>query len=135
MKSGSINHIGIATLSLDDAEKIWSILGFTSTRDEIIDDQGVTVRYMRGTGNTNIELLEPTSNESPISKFIEKKGIGIQQIAINVENIESKIIELKNNGFRMINDEPVKGSDGKMIAFIHPSSCGGVLVELVQNIT
>ena len=135
MKSGSINHIGIATLSLDDAEQIWSLLGFTSTSDELIEDQGVVVRYMKGSGNTNIELLEPISNDSPVSKFIESRGIGIQQIAINVENINSKIVELKNKGFRMINDEAIPGSDGKLVAFVHPSSCGGVLVELVENNT
>jgi len=135
MKSGSINHIGIATLSLDEAESIWSNLGFSATNDEVIEEQGVIVRYMSGLGNTKIELLEPISNDSPISRFINKRGIGIQQIAINVENIESKILELKSNGFKMINESPVMGSDGKMIAFIHPSSCGGVLVELVENNT
>ena len=135
MKTGSINHIGIATLSLDEAEQIWSTLGFTPTKDHIIEDQGVKIRYMKGSGNTNIELLEPISNDTPIGKFIKNRGVGIQQIAINVDDINSKIIELKNNGFKMINDKAITGSDGKMVAFIHPSSCGGVLVELVENNT
>jgi|TARA_B100002051_G_C16665893_1_gene601703 methylmalonyl-CoA epimerase len=135
MKSGSINHIGIATLSLDEAEQIWSTLGFTPTNDQIVEDQGVKIRYMKGSGNTNIELLEPISDDSPIGKFIKNRGVGIQQIAINVGDINSKIVELKNHGFKMINDKAITGSEGKMVAFIHPSSCGGVLVELVENNT
>jgi methylmalonyl-CoA/ethylmalonyl-CoA epimerase len=87
---------------------------------------------MQGEGSTRIELLEPITEGSPIDKFLASKGPGVQQIAVNVSDIESKIEELSAMGFRMINEEPVTGSSGHRVAFIHPSSCGGVLVELVE---
>ena len=87
---------------------------------------------MSGSQETRIELLEPISDDSPIGRFIEKRGEGIQQIAVDVLDMEAKIEELMSMGIRMINKTPLIGSGGSRIAFIHPSSCGGVLVELVE---
>ena len=132
MGKGSVNHIGIATDSLDNTAKVWEALGFTHGDDEVVESQGVKIRYMRGDGETNIELLEPLSADSPVGKFLSVRGPGVQQIAVNVPDLVSKIYQLKGMGIRMINDEPILGSNGHKIAFIHPSSCGGVLVELVE---
>ena len=133
MNNGSVNHVGIATHSLDESETIWKTLGFTPVKDETILDQGVKIRHMKGSGETSVELLEPLSEDSPIGKFLSKRGPGIQQIAVNISDLDSKILELRSIGVRMINNEPVKGSSGKRIAFIHPSSCDGTLVELVES--
>ena len=133
MARGTVNHIGIATPSLDDSVELWSKLGFTPSEDKINEDQGVKIRYLKGSGNTRIELLEPLSEESPVGRFIESRGPGVQQIAIDVEDIESMISELVGIGVRMVSEVPVIGSDGLRIAFVHPSSAGGVLIELVES--
>ena len=133
MNNGSVNHVGIATHSLDESETIWKTLGFTPMKDETVLDQGVKIRHMKGSGETSVELLEPLSEDSPIGKFLSKRGPGIQQIAVNIIDLDSKILELKSIGVRMINNEPVQGSSGKRIAFIHPSSCDGTLIELVES--
>ena len=133
MNNGSVNHVGIATHSLDESETIWKTLGFTPMKDETILDQGVKIRHMKGSGETSVELLEPLSEDSPIGKFLSKRGPGIQQIAVNISDLDSKILELRSIGVRMINNEPVQGSSGKRIAFIHPSSCDGTLIELVES--
>ena len=133
MARGTVNHIGIATPSLDDSVELWSKLGFTPSEDKINEDQGVKIRYLKGSGNTRIELLEPLSEESPVGRFIESRGPGVQQIAIDVEDIESMISDLVGIGVRMVSEVPVIGSDGLRIAFVHPSSAGGVLIELVES--
>ena len=133
MAGGTVNHIGIATPSLDDSVELWSKLGFTPSEDNINEDQGVKIRYLKGSGNTRIELLEPLSGESPVGRFISTRGPGVQQIAIDVEDIESMISELVGIGVRMVSEVPVIGSDGLRIAFVHPSSAGGVLIELVES--
>jgi|TARA_B100000959_G_scaffold153056_1_gene160494 methylmalonyl-CoA/ethylmalonyl-CoA epimerase len=133
MVRGTINHVGIATHSLEASEQIWSALGFSPDSDYELPEQGVRVRYMTGAGETRIELLEPLSDDTPIGRFLTRKGPGVQQVAINVQDIDAKISELKEMGMTMINDIPIYGSGGHRIAFVHPSSCGGVLVELVEN--
>jgi len=133
MTDGSVNHIGIATNSLDNSEELWSILGFSPSIDQINKEQGVKIRYMEGGGRTRIELLEPLGDESPVGRFIERHGPGVQQIAVNVEDIESTITELTEMGVRMVSENPVMGSEGHRIAFVHPSSAGGVLIELVES--
>ena len=133
MADGSVNHIGIATPSLDKSMELWSKLGFIPSADKISEDQGVKIRYLHGTGNTRIELLEPLSTETPVGRFIELRGPGVQQIAIDVDNIESMISDLVSIGVRMVSEVPVIGSDGNRIAFVHPSSAGGVLIELVES--
>ena len=133
MARGSVNHIGIATPSLDESGEIWSKLGFSQSVDKISEDQGVKIRYLQGIGNTRIELLEPLSKETPVGRFIERRGPGVQQIAIDVDDIESMISDLIDIGVRMVSEEPIIGSDGHRIAFVHPSSAGGVLIELVES--
>jgi methylmalonyl-CoA/ethylmalonyl-CoA epimerase len=133
MAEGSVNHIGIATPSIDESGELWSKLGFSQSVDKISEDQGVKIRYLQGTGNTRIELLEPLSKETPVGRFIERRGPGVQQIAIDVADIESMISDLIDIGVRMVSEEPVIGSDGHRIAFVHPSSAGGVLIELVES--
>jgi len=133
MSDGSINHIGIATHSLEESEFFWSKLGFSFSDEMINKDQGVKIRYLSGKGNTRIELLEPLSEESPVGRFISRRGEGIQQIAVDVIDLDSTISELKDSGVIMVSDKPVIGSCGHRIAFIHPSSAGGVLIELVES--
>ncbi len=133
MAGGTVNHIGIATPSLDESVELWSKLGFSPSEDKINEDQGVKIRYLKGSGNTRIELLEPLSGESPVGRFISSRGPGVQQIAIDVEDIESMISDLVGIGVRMVSEVPVIGSDGLRIAFVHPSSTGGVLIELVES--
>jgi methylmalonyl-CoA/ethylmalonyl-CoA epimerase len=133
MAEGSVNHIGIATHSLDESGELWSKLGFSQSVDKVSEDQGVKIRYLQGTGNTRIELLEPLSKQTPVGRFIERRGPGVQQIAIDVDDIESMISDLIDIGVRMVSEDPVIGSDGRRIAFVHPSSAGGVLIELVES--
>ena len=133
MARGSVNHIGIATPSIDESVELWSKLGFSQSVDKISEDQGVKIRYLQGISNTRIELLEPLSKETPVGRFIERRGPGVQQIAIDVDDIESMISDLIDIGVRMVSEEPIIGSDGHRIAFVHPSSAGGVLIELVES--
>ena len=136
-----IDHIGIATNSLDEGSRFWNLIGLSNNLpDELVSDQGVTTRFFETSKDYSdtqsppmIELLEPTGNDTPIGKFIEKRGIGIQQLCLRVENIEKVINHLINNGIRMIDAEPRLGSHGALIAFVHPKSTGGVLVELAQK--
>ncbi len=128
-----IDHIGIATLGIDEAANFWrSALGLSVTETEEVADQKVRVA-MLSIGESRIELLEATSDDSPISKFIEKRGPGIHHLAVNVDNIQSALALLKHNGARLIDTEPRRGAGGCLVAFVHPSSMGGVLLELVQN--
>ena len=129
-----IDHIGIATNSLDNHSQFWSSLGFIQRKDEVNVEQGVKIRFFEAvSGGPKIELLEPLSSDSPIGKFLDKRGEGVQQIAVKTIDILSTISQLKSMGIRMINDVPVSGANGTKIAFVHPSSTGGVLVELVEH--
>ena len=128
-----IDHIGIATRGIDEAAKFWrSALGVSAIETEEVADQKVRVA-MLPIGESRIELLEATSADSPISKFIEKRGPGIHHLAVNVDNIHTALAQLKENGARLIDTEPRRGAGGCLVAFVHPSSTGGVLLELVQN--
>ena len=133
MSLGSVNHIGIATKSIKSSIQIWEALGFAFEKETIVADQGVRVWYLSGSGHTRIELLEPLGEDSPVGRFIENRGIGVQQIAVDVEDIEVCVAELLEMGVKMINEEPMIGSEGNRIVFIHPSSSGGVLIELVEK--
>ena len=134
MTDGTIDHIGIATSSLDESQQLWTILGFTQGDDQINSDQGVKIRFMHGNTSTRIELLEPLGGDTHVGRFISKNGPGIQQIAVRVSNIEETISNLLNAGVKMVSETPTLGADGHRIAFIHPSSAGGVLIELVESI-
>ena len=132
-----IDHIGIAVNSLDNRSPFWVALGLMMEEDEELPNDGVIARFFSMNGGSDIspkiELLQPTSPDSPIGRFIEKRGEGIQQIAFRVENIEHTISVLLENGVQMIDETPRVGAHGSMIAFVHPKSTGGVLVEILQR--
>lgn len=128
-----INHLGIATNGIEDALKFWSeALGLENVHTEVVEDQKVRVA-MLPLGESRIELLEPTSDDSPISKFLEKRGGGIHHIAVEVDDIEASLAQLKAKGARLIDETPRIGAEGCLVAFVHPSSANGVLLELVQT--
>ena len=128
-----INHLGIATKGIDDALKFWGdALGLENVHTETVEDQMVRVA-MLPIGESRIELLEPTSDESPISKFLEKRGSGIHHIAVEVDDIEAALARLKAQGMRLIDETPRIGAEGCLVAFVHPAASGGVLLELVQT--
>ena len=128
-----INHLGIATKGIDDALKFWGDgLGLENVHTETVEDQMVRVA-MLPLGESRIELLEPTSDDSPISKFLEKRGPGIHHIAVEVEDIEAALARLKARGMRLIDETPRVGAEGCLVAFVHPTASGGVLLELVQT--
>ncbi|HEX8287311.1 MAG TPA: methylmalonyl-CoA epimerase [Pyrinomonadaceae bacterium] len=128
-----INHLGIATKGIDEALKFWeNALGLENVHTETVEDQKVRVA-MLPIGETRIELLEPMSEDSPITKFLEKRGGGIHHIAVEVENIEESLAKLKSEGMRLIDESPRIGAEGCLVAFVHPSSANGVLLELVQQ--
>lgn len=128
-----INHLGIATNGIDEALKFWSnALGLENVHREVVEDQKVRVA-MLPVGESRIELLEPTSEDSPISNFLEKRGPGIHHIAVEVDDINAALAKLKAQGMRLIDAEPRIGAEGCLVAFVHPSSAGGVLLELVQT--
>ena len=128
-----INHVGIATRGIDEALSFWSdALGLENVHTEVIEDQKVRVA-MLPLGESRIELLEPTSEDSPISKFLDKRGGGIHHIAVEVDDIEASLAKLKEKGMRLIDEKPRIGAEGCLVAFVHPSSANGVLLELVQT--
>lgn len=128
-----INHLGIATKGIDEALGFWSdALGLENVHTEVVEDQKVRVA-MLPIGESRIELLEPTSEDSPISKFIEKRGGGIHHIAVEVDDIEASLRQLKEKGMRLIDETPRVGAEGCLVAFVHPSAANGVLLELVQT--
>ena len=133
-----IDHIGIATNSLDEGSKFWKLLGLQSYgNDEFIEDQGVITRFFPLSNSLsngpNIELLEPSGPDTPIGKFLDKRGVGIQQLCLSVDNLEELISHLIENGIKMIDKVPRKGAHNSIIAFVHPKSTGGVLIELKQR--
>lgn len=128
-----IEHLGIAVKDLTASSKLYeSLLGKASYKTEKVESEGVTTQFFQ-LGESKIELLEATTPDSPIAKFIEKKGEGIHHIAFDVEDINSEIKRLKAEGFELIHQSPKSGADNKLIAFLHPKSSGGVLVELCQE--
>src|SRR6185369_9677289 len=128
-----INHLGIATKGIDEALKFWSdALGLENVHTEVVEDQKVRVA-MLPIGESRVELLEPTSDDSPISKFLEKRGGGIHHIAVEVDDIETSLNQLKDRGAKLIDESPRIGAEGCLVAFVHPSASGGVLLELVQT--
>ena len=135
-----LDHIGIAAHLLDDNSSFWSLIGLVQGReDETVEDQGVTTRFFSTTKPATsapvpkIELLEPTGEDTPIGRFLTKRGPGVQQICFSVADLEGLLNYLAENGVRLIDRDPRPGAGGHMIAFVHPSSTGGVLVELSQR--
>jgi len=128
-----IDHIGIATEAIAGSVGFWrDTLGLEVGQIEEVSQQKVRV-CMLPVGESQVELLEATSPDSPISKFLEKRGQGIHHIAVRVDDIRAMLAELKAKGARLIDQEPRTGAGGCLVAFIHPSSTGGVLLELVQR--
>jgi len=132
MKVVKLDHIGIAVKSIEEAKSIYhDILGMPHEKSETVEEQKVTTGFFP-VGDTEVELLESTAPDGPVAKFIEKKGEGVQHLAFQVDNIEEALEELKAKGIRLIDEKPRKGAGGKKIAFLHPKSTYGVLVELCQ---
>lgn len=129
-----IEHIGIAVKNMQDANILFEkLLGVPSYKEEAVESEGVLTSFFQ-TGTNKIELLMATNPESPIAKFLEKKGEGIHHIAFDVQDIHAEINRLKNEGFILINEVPKKGADNKLVVFLHPKNTNGVLVELCQEI-
>lgn len=130
-----IEHIGIAVKNLEESNRLFEkLLGVSSYKSEEVESEGVLTSFFQ-TGTNKIELLAATNPESPIAKFLEKKGEGIHHIAFDVEDIFAEIERLKNEGFVLINEVPKKGADNKLVVFLHPKNTNGVLVELCQEIS
>lgn len=132
-----LDHIGIAVESLEQGESFWRILGLIpSGEDESNPDQGVNIRFLESTPDSEpprLELLEPTGSDTPVGRFIDRRGVGVQQLAFEVEDLSGLLVELKQAGIQLIGDEPMAGAAGTRIAFVHPKSTGGVLVELLER--
>ncbi|MBP1910989.1 methylmalonyl-CoA epimerase [Thermococcus stetteri] len=127
-----IDHVGIAVKNLEEAIKVWEGLGLKVDEIEEVPDQKVRTAIIH-VGESRIELLEATSEDSPIAKFIAKRGEGIHHIALGVDNIEEHLEKLKEAGYRLIDEKPRIGAGGAKIAFVHPKSVTGVLLELCQR--
>jgi len=127
-----LDHIGIAVKSLA-AAKIYEVLGLKVEHAEHVPTQKVNTAFL-SVGDSNLELLEPTSEDSPIAKFIEKRGEGIHHICLRVDNIEAHLERLKAEGYRLVNEAPVPGAHGCRVAFLHPSAGNGVLIELSEKV-
>ncbi len=125
-----IDHVAIAVKNLEEGVKIWKDMGF-EVEYENVDEQGVRVGIIH-LGNARIEVLEPIKDNSPINKFLEKRGEGLHHLAVEVENIEKSLKALKEMGYRLIDEEPRLGAEGKKIAFVHPKSAR-FLLELVEG--
>lgn len=129
-----IEHIGIAVKDLEASNELFAgLFGKAHYKIEAVESEGVKTSFFKA-GPNKIELLQATHDESPIAKFIEKKGEGIHHIAFAVSDIEEEIKRLKKEGFKMIHETPKKGADNKLIAFLHPKATNGVLIELCQDI-
>jgi len=128
-----IEHIGIAVADLKTAANLYEkLLNTPVYKTEEVPSEGVTTAFLQS-GPNKVELLEATTPESPLAKFIEKKGEGLHHIAFEVEDIHAEMQRLKNEGFVLLTDEPKPGADNKLVCFVHPKSAGGVLVELVMD--
>ena len=129
-----IEHIGIAVKNIKEANKVYEkLLGLAPYKTETVESEGVNTSFFQ-TGESKIELLQATTNESAIAKFIEKRGEGIHHIAFAVKDISGEIKRLKEEGFMVINETPKKGADNKLVCFVHPKNTQGVLIELCQEI-
>jgi methylmalonyl-CoA epimerase len=131
MNKPKLDHIGIAVRSLD-AATIYKALGLEIEHVETVETQGVRTAFL-SVGDANLELLEPISPQSPIARFIEKRGEGIHHICLRVDDLEAHLGRLQAQGFRLINEAPVPGAHGCRVAFLHPAAGNGVLIELSEK--
>jgi methylmalonyl-CoA/ethylmalonyl-CoA epimerase len=128
-----IDHIGIATRELQDGLAVWrDALGLKVDATEEVAEQGVRVAMLQ-IGETHVELLEPLRPDSPVARFLEKRGPGIHHIAVEVKDIRASLADLKSKGARLVDETPRVGAGGCLVAFVHPASTNGVLLELVQH--
>ena len=133
MKVLKIDHLGIAVNSIEEAKKLFhDILGLKFEGTETVEEQRVTTAFFP-VGDSEVELLESTAPDGPIAKYLEKRGEGIQHIAFRVDNLEEALAELKAKGIRLIDEKPRTGAGGAKIAFLHPKSTHGVLIELSER--
>ncbi len=129
-----IEHLGIAVKDLEASNALFTkLLGKPHYKIETVESEGVRTSFFK-IGRSKIELLEATKAESPIAKFLEKRGEGIHHIAFDVDDIEKEVNRLKEEGFKVLNETPKKGADNKLVVFLHPKSTNGVLIELCQEI-
>ena len=126
-----IRHLGIAVDSIDERLPIWESFGLKLHHTEKVDSEGVTTAHLK-VGGYEIELLEPMGKDTPVGKFIDKKGPGIHHLALEVDNIEESLAKAKENGLEPIGEAPRPGADNALVAFFHPKDTGGVLLEIVQ---
>jgi methylmalonyl-CoA epimerase len=127
-----IDHLGIAVKSLAEARKFYELLGLKPMPEETVEAEKVRLS-MVPVGESRIELLEPTSADSPIGKFLAKRGEGLHHVALHVDDLSGTVERLKASGTRLISDEIKVGAGGHLYVFVHPSSAGGVLLELVED--
>jgi methylmalonyl-CoA/ethylmalonyl-CoA epimerase len=133
MKVLKIDHLGIAVNSIEEGKKLFhDILGLEFEGTETVEEQKVTTAFFP-VGDSEVELLESTAPDGPIAKYLEKRGEGIQHIAFRVENLEEALAECKEKGIRLIDEKPRMGAGGAKIAFLHPKSTHGVLIELSER--
>jgi methylmalonyl-CoA epimerase len=128
----TIDHLGIAVKSLAEAKKFYRAMGFAIGHEEVVEHEKVRVAMVPA-GDSRIELLEATSDDSAVARFIAKRGEGLHHVAISVEDLQATIDTLKKTGTRFISDEIKVGAGGHLYVFVHPSSAGGVLLELVMD--
>jgi len=130
-----VDHIGVAVKNLDEAIRVYSdVLGFRLEGVHVLTERKVKVAFFSTGGETRIELLEPLGSDSPVAKFLENRGEGIQHIAVRVKDIEAVLGELKAKGVMLVDEKPKIGVEGAKIAFVHPKSAKGVLLELVEKL-
>ena len=132
MKSYRIDHLGIAVASIEEALPIYRALGLTETHREEVPSQQVVTAFLP-VGDSQIELLEPTGDGSPVARFLARRGPGIHHVCFAVDDLRAALRDLEGQGFRLVNSEPVPGAGGKNVAFLHPESGGGVLIELAER--
>jgi methylmalonyl-CoA/ethylmalonyl-CoA epimerase len=133
MKILRIDHLGVAVNSIENGKNFWTdVMGLPFEGSETVAEQKVTTAFFP-VGESEVELLEATAPDSPVAKYLEKKGEGIHHVAFGVENIEQALAELKEKGIRLIDEKPRKGAGGARIAFLHPKSTNGILVELCEK--
>ena len=129
-----IEHIGIAVKNLESSNKLFALLlGSGHYKTEVVESEKVSTSFFK-MGDSKIELLEASDPQSPIAKFIEKRGEGIHHIAFEVADIRISMKQMKENGFTLLSEEPKRGADNKLVCFLHPKSTNGVLVELCQEV-
>lgn len=128
-----LHHVGIAVKNLDEAKTVYcDILGLECIEEKVLPERGVSVAFLE-TGNTRIELLEGIGNKSPVSKFVERHGPGVHHLCFEVDDIARVLSELAGSGMRLIDEKPRPGAEGKLVAFLHPKSTNGVLIELSEK--